>query len=141
MLLKGTKAYSVLHSKCPRCNEGDFFVTNNPYDLKKFDKMYKECAVCSQSFEMETGFYYGAMYVSYGLSVAFGIALFLLLSVAGGVSFDHFFITISIMLIVMIPLIYRTSRLIWINIFVKYKANAKDEVPSRNNRQPAISKF
>lgn len=140
MLAKGTKLYSILHSKCPRCHEGSYFVTGNPYNMKKFDKMYKECPVCSQSFEMETGFYYGAMYVSYGLSVAFGIAMFLVLCTAAGMTLDHFFIVVAVMLIVMIPLVYRLSRLIWINLFVKYKADAKDSGPGRHN-EPVISKF
>ena len=39
MKYKETIAYSIINSKCPQCHEGDFFETNNPYNLKKFDKM------------------------------------------------------------------------------------------------------
>ena len=76
MSFQETKLYSVLAAKCPKCHKGDFFETSNPYNLKKFDKMHKKCPECGQDFELETGFYYGAMYVSYGLTVMFGLIVY-----------------------------------------------------------------
>lgn len=108
-------------NKCPKCHEGNFFIGNNPYNLSQFDKMNKRCPVCNENFERETGFYYGAMYVSYGITVGFGALLFLILSVIGGMEMIPFLITFSILLIVLMPIIFRVSRLIWINLFVKYK--------------------
>ena len=46
--------------------------------------MHHHCPVCNESFERETGFYYGAMYVSYGLTVGFGVGLFLLITLLLG---------------------------------------------------------
>jgi uncharacterized protein (DUF983 family) len=123
MPFKKTKLYSIVNAKCPRCHEGDFFETRNPYNLKKFDKMHKNCPVCGEDFERETGFYYGAMYASYGLTVAFGVAMFLVICVLLNCSIMTYFIVFSVLLIVLMPIIYRTSRLIWINLFVKYKKN------------------
>ena len=31
--------YSILHNKCPNCLEGDYFITNNAFNLKDFEKM------------------------------------------------------------------------------------------------------
>src|ERR1700746_2569004 len=76
-----TKLYSVLHNKCPYCHEGDFFTSKNPFDLKNFDKQHDNCPVCHNTYMPENGFYYGAMYVSYALDIALGVALFILSNV------------------------------------------------------------
>ena len=120
MEFKATKLYSVLTSTCPRCHQGDFFETRNPYNLKKFDKMHKKCAVCNQDFEMETGFYYGDMYASYGLTVGFGIVLFVIWKYFLGLDELQFLWVFPIVLVVLTPLFYRVARLSWINFFVKY---------------------
>lgn len=39
LIKKGTKLYSILRFKCPRCQDGDLFKVNNPYRLKYLDKM------------------------------------------------------------------------------------------------------
>jgi uncharacterized protein (DUF983 family) len=116
-----TRLYSVLANKCPRCHQGNFFETNNPYDLKKFANMNSNCSVCKEDFKRETGFYFGAAYVSYGLTVGFGIGLYLLLCVLFDVGTVGYLITFSILLIVLLPVFFRYSRLIWIHLFVKSK--------------------
>jgi len=94
---------------------------SNPYKLKKFDKMNSRCPVCNEDFERETGFYYGAMYASYGLTVGFGIALFLVMVTIFNVDVLPYLITFAISQVLLMPIIYRLSRLIWINIFTSYK--------------------
>jgi uncharacterized protein (DUF983 family) len=121
MNLRKTKLYSVLNNKCPRCHKGNFFESNNPYDLKKWSHMNPKCPVCSEDFKRETGFYFGAVYVSYALTVAFGIGLFLLLCVWLDFEVLPYLIIFSVLLIVMLPLFYRSARLIWINFFVHNK--------------------
>lgn len=122
-MLKGTKLYSIFGNKCPRCHEGEFFEKNNPY-TKNFDKMNHYCSSCGENFERETGFYYGAMYVSYAFTVALGVAWFLMLYVFFGFDAMSFLISYSVLLIVLLPWIFRTSRLIWINFFTKYNKDA-----------------
>lgn len=121
MEYKKTILYSVLNAKCPRCHEGDFFETRNPYNLKKFDKMHHRCPVCNEDFERETGFYYGAMYVSYGITVAFGVAVFVAMCVV--LNFDEitYLITFASLQLLLMPVFYRLARLVWINIFVRYR--------------------
>lgn len=118
--------YSILNNKCPRCHEGNFFITNNPYDLKNFGKQYDNCPICKEDYRREPGYYFGATYVSYALTVGFGIGLFLLLCVAFSVEVIPFIIILSILLFLLLPLFYRFSRIIWIHIFVKYKELKKN---------------
>ena len=79
MLKKGTKLYSIFNNKCPRCQEGNFFENNNPYNLKKVMKMNEHCPICDLKYQIEPSFFYGAMYVSYGLTVGISIITFLIL--------------------------------------------------------------
>lgn len=146
MSFKDTKLYSIAKGKCPRCHEGDFYLTHNAYNLKKFDKMYQRCPECGQSFEMETGFYYGAMYVSYGLSVALGMAVYIAQLVLIDLDMWSTMILIGSVLLLSIPVVYRLSRLIWINFFVKYDREAtKHKMSPGGKRQnkiaPAVSEF
>lgn len=120
MSFQQTPIYSVLNNKCPHCHEGSFFETNNPYNLRKFAVMNSRCPVCNEDFMREPGYYFGATYVSYALTVGFGIILYILLA-AFDVETLPFIIIFSALLIVFLPLLYRSARLIWIHFFVRYK--------------------
>jgi hypothetical protein len=80
--------------------------------------MNDHCQVCGENFTREPGFYYGAMYASYGLSVIMGIALFLIIVPLLHQSVFIFLIVFSVLSLLLLPIIYRLSRLIWINLFV-----------------------
>ncbi len=119
-MFKNTKLYSILNNKCPKCHESDFFIEKNPYKLKTFDKMYDHCHNCGESFNKEIGFYYGAMYVSYGLNIGVGLALFLLMILLLKLSIIVYLVTFFIVVVITFPLMMRISRLIWVNLFVKF---------------------
>jgi uncharacterized protein (DUF983 family) len=119
---KGTKMYSITNLKCPRCHEGDLFVHSNPYRLKGFAGMPESCPVCGQPYVLESGFYWGSMYLNYIGSVAMGGIIFLILFYLAHLSFLMIIIIMTILLLILSPLLFRYSRAIWINIFVKYEA-------------------
>lgn len=122
-----TKVYSILNNKCPHCHQGNFFETNRFYNLKKFDKMNAKCPVCNEDFIREPGYYFGAAYVSYALTVAFGVALYILLYLLIDIDSVPYLITFSSLLVLLLPVFYRLSRIIWINFFVAYKGNLKHQ--------------
>jgi uncharacterized protein (DUF983 family) len=127
IMLKGTKLYSILFNKCPRCHGGDFFVTKTAYDFKSFDKMHKRCSHCDEDFEREPGFYFGAMYTSYGLYVATIVTSFVGFVVLLGGDELRLLAFLIPALILLMPLYFRIGRRIWINIFVKYKSTKVKE--------------
>lgn len=120
-MLKGTKLYSILYNKCPRCQEGDFFISKNAYDLKQFDKMHTHCSHCGMRFEPEPGFYFGAMYVSYALYVATIISSFVLFNVMLNIDLTYYLIGLLPSLVILTPLFFRIARRVWINFFIKYR--------------------
>ncbi|MBS1688242.1 MAG: DUF983 domain-containing protein [Bacteroidetes bacterium] len=124
---------SVLTNRCPRCRKGSLFVNPNPYRLKTTMRMPEHCPVCGQAYELETGFYFGTGYVSYGLSVMFTAAFFVLWYFTLGISIkdDSIFWWLGVnalLLIILQPLLQRLSRSIWIAFFVHYDPNWEKHV-------------
>lgn len=124
MLKKGNKLYSILTGSCPRCHQESMYLENNPYQLGKIYKMKERCSHCNLKYKMEPSFFYGAMYVSYGVGIAFAVAAFVIAKLLAQASLLSTFISIIITLIVFMPVIMRVSRNIWINLFISYDVNA-----------------
>lgn len=126
---------TILGNKCPNCREGNLFIESSAYK-KGMAEMNKSCPVCGENLQREPGFYFGAAYVSYGLTIAIWVALFVALTVFDAIGLISFsigedpllFIILGVLLLLaMLPLIYRLSRSIWINMFVKRKDNVVDD--------------
>ena len=77
MLKKGSKLNSILTGSCPRCQNESMYLDKNPLHFSKLLKMKEKCSHCSLKYLIEPSFFYGAMYVSYGLNVALGVAAFI----------------------------------------------------------------
>ncbi|MDC1492633.1 DUF983 domain-containing protein [Flavobacteriaceae bacterium] len=124
MIKKGSKSYSIFYNKCPKCQSGRFWYKNNPYlNIFKDNKLTNsQCDRCNFKYEIEPGFWFGAMYVSYGISVAF-LMIFgaSLLSVFGNIELLTIVSVLSVFVVILAPVNHFFSRLIWINIFVDYK--------------------
>lgn len=119
---KESKLYSIVRYKCPHCLEGDFFVDNNPYHLRRVGDVRDVCPTCGRKFESEPGFYYGAMYVAYGLGVALSIGIYALVVLIWPGSALWMQITAILVGITLLgPLIYTLSKIIWANLFITYK--------------------
>ena len=121
MLKKGTKIYSVLRGKCPSCHKGDFFKHSFTMNLFKVNKIKKTCSYCDLKYMIEPAFYFGALYVSYGITVALCIVTFVISKLMLNVALLTSFITVFVVLILFIPVNLRLSRILWINMFVSYK--------------------
>jgi len=121
--LKGSKLYSIFTGTCPVCHKGEMYVERNPYKLTKVLKMHERCSHCNTKFKIEPSFFYGAMYVSYAVGVAIAVAAFIIAYFFIGLDRDYTFLAIIVTLVIMLPLILRVSRNIWINFFMKYDKN------------------
>ncbi|HRB72987.1 MAG TPA: DUF983 domain-containing protein [Flavobacterium sp.] len=130
MLKKGSKLNSILTGSCPKCQEESMYVDKNPYKLSSVFKMHDKCSHCGTYYKIEPSFFYGAMYVSYGVGIAFGVAAFVITYLFLGLSLKTAFIAIIATLIVFMPVIMRLSRNIWINIFVHYDKDWKNNIHS-----------
>jgi len=119
--IKGSKFYSIAKNKCPICHEGEYWVGKNPYDLQNFHKDREICSECNYKFEIENGFYYGAMYISYGFSVAISVAIFMAIYVLfPSTPYYVYIFAIIISIVGFMPVSFRKSRLVWMNMFSSY---------------------
>jgi uncharacterized protein (DUF983 family) len=123
-LYEPSKGISLLKSKCPQCQSGKMF-THPFYDLKNFTHMEETCPVCKLKFEIEPGFFWGAMYVSYAFSVALMLIIggSILLFTHGEADFWTYIIPIISSFILFAPLSYRYSRVIMIYLFSPIRFN------------------
>ncbi|NND63190.1 MAG: DUF983 domain-containing protein [Flavobacteriaceae bacterium] len=119
--LKGTKLYSIFTGKCPVCHESKMYTQKNPYKLSETLKMHERCSNCQTKYKIEPSFFYGAMYVSYGVGIAFAVAAFVISFLLFGLDKTYAFIAIITTLVVFLPVILRLSRNIWINFFFNYE--------------------
>ena len=125
MLKKGSKLNSILTGTCPRCQNESMYVKKNPFKLTTVLKMHEACSHCGLKYQLEPSFFFGAMYVSYGVNVAIGIATFIIAFVVCHFSIKTSFIAIITVLVILYPLVLRLSRNIYINMFVFYAPESK----------------
>jgi uncharacterized protein (DUF983 family) len=124
MLKKGSILYSILTGSCPKCHQESMYEDQNPYHIANVYKMHENCSHCGLHYQIEPSFFYGAMYVSYGLTVGIGIATFIISKVIIGLSLLQSFIAIIASLIALMPVTARLARNIYINIFVHFDKDA-----------------
>lgn len=117
---------SIWNYKCPKCRKGDLFI--KPFDFKNPLNMNEKCAHCEQRFEPEPGYYFGAMFISYGWTVwtIMAIVGFCMLvlewTVEGSFALVIFVSTLSYFFIM------RISRSMYIHMDMRYnKALASDD--------------
>ncbi len=120
MFKKGNKLYSILTGTCPKCHEESMFKNKNPYILSEILDMHETCCNCSTKYKIEPSFFYGSMYVSYAVGIAFATAAFVISFFVFNAGINIVFTSIVATLVVFLPIIIRISRNIWINFFMHY---------------------
>ena len=103
----------ILEEKCPKCGEGKVFAKKGNPLLFRMPQMNAKCPCCGHKFEKETGYFFGSMYVSYGLTFVEMVAVFLVAHffIKG---IGHMIILISILAVLLSTFNFRLSRMIWI---------------------------
>ncbi len=113
--------FSIAKGVCPKCKSQKIFNYRGNLLLFKIPKMDTSCKKCNFLFEKESGFFFGAMFVSYALIVAEAVALFIILNVFFSLGFIKTFIGIIILVTLAGTINYRLSRVIWIYLFYDKK--------------------
>lgn len=106
---------AALAGKCPKCEKGDIFESKGNITLLRVPHMNESCPECGYKFEKEPGYFLGAMYVSYGMTVIEMLILFL--ATYQFVSLTVFFIIILGALILFSFFNFRIARTFWIHLF------------------------
>jgi len=113
---------SILGMRCPKCRQEKLYKSSI---FGGIYNMHEKCSNCGQHYEIEPGFFWGAMYIGYGLSSGYMlvgtlICIFLLgfepmtsvaITAIGGIG--------------IFPITARLARSIWVHIYIHYD---KDKV-------------
>lgn len=119
-LFKGTKLFSIFTGSCPVCHSGPMYQSSKAYHPSKTLLMHDHCPNCGVKYKIEPSFFYGAMYVSYAVGVAFAVATFIVSYFWLSLDRLQTFFAITAVLVLSLPIILRLSRNIWINFFFSY---------------------
>ncbi len=107
----------ALNCKCPNCKKGKIFIKGGNILLLNIPKMNDRCLVCNYKFERETGFFFGAMFVSYALAAAQMITSLVVFWYFIDLSPIRVFTIITLIAFLLSTFNFKLSRSIWIYMF------------------------
>jgi uncharacterized protein (DUF983 family) len=98
---------AIVRQRCPRCHRGRIF--------RGVVTMNDPCPECGLIFEREEGYFLGAMYVSYGMSVILiGGAYLLARTLRPGAGTVMDMVLTLALYLPFVPFVFRMSRVLWI---------------------------
>ncbi|MBI3135341.1 MAG: DUF983 domain-containing protein [Bacteroidetes bacterium] len=112
--------YSILKLKCPRCGQGDLFERKGLIVYRNKLGMPECCPVCNQKYEIEPGFWIGALWTSYPIVVLIEVP-FLMMALFSETLGP--WIPLSLMFVAFYfayPIMLRLGRSIWIHNWIRY---------------------
>ena len=120
-----------LRLRCPRCGEGQMFAG--------MFKMYSECGSCHFRFEREAGYFVGAMYINYGMTVFITFAGYFALDYFTSISFLTNFI-LWIAICALFPIFFfRYSRSLWLSLDYIFNPSEPSDSQQEGTKQPPSS--
>ncbi|RZJ70968.1 MAG: DUF983 domain-containing protein [Flavobacterium sp.] len=122
-----SKLYAIVKGRCPQCRRGAIF-TGSVFGFN-LQKTNSNCENCGLRFEIEPGYFYAAMYVSYAMNMAEMISLgFATYYISGGkLDFEDIWLYVGVIVvgsIILSPFNYRYSRIMLLHLLspkIKYK--------------------
>lgn len=132
---KTSKFAAIVTAKCPKCRRGKIFSGSlYGFNLQKTNDV---CSHCGMRFEIEPGYFYGAMYVNYvfvvGEMLTIGLLTYL---ITGNDKSPWLYITtILVSILLLTPLNYRYSKVLLLHLLtpkIKYKPEYDTDDKIRN---------
>lgn len=133
---KKSVGYALLNHKCPRCRTGDIFRYSLLQNPTKFASTHKKCPHCDLQYEREPGFFFGAMYVSYAMTMAVLLSTALILyNFFGDPELIVYITTVPAVVLLLLPVVFRYSRTLYLHGFggVKYNPALANKASSGNS--------
>jgi uncharacterized protein (DUF983 family) len=122
---------AFVDAKCPRCRRGDIFA-NRMYGLQG-QAMNKTCPHCNLTYEIEPGYFYVAMLISYAMNVAEIVTLAVAVYVLTGSDNPwHYILIILSFAVVLSPFNFRYSRVMllhWLTPGLHYHPEMSKDKP------------
>ncbi len=104
---------AIWQQLCPRCRRGPIYRTSL---WRGFLDMHERCPNCGLKFEREQGYFIGAMYISYLISIPPGLVIVLLLWRITGWPFNNVMLGAFFVYLPLVPLVTRYARVLWMYV-------------------------
>lgn len=112
---------AMLQGKCPKCREGNIFPTPI-FSYSKLTEVHHKCPNCQAVLTPEPDFFYGAMYISYGFSVALMVTVFTAINIlTDNAPLSTYLITIVVSNVLLLPLMLKYSKVLYLYWLGKLK--------------------
>lgn len=123
-----SRLFSIINLRCPRCKVGPLFKAGQISRPGSLFAMHSACPHCKQSYEPEPGFYFGAMFVSYGINTALFISSWgALLFIYPNYSLSLLLAILLAVVLLSLPFSFRLSRSIWLAFFVRFDPSTRNQ--------------
>ena len=134
-MAKTSKLAAIVKAQCPKCRRGKIF-SGSLYGFN-LQKTNENCSHCGMRFEIEPGYFYGAMYVSYvfvvGEMLVIGLLTYL---ITGNDKSPWLYISsILVSILLLTPLNYRYSKVFLLHLLtpkIKYHPEYDTDDKIRN---------
>jgi uncharacterized protein (DUF983 family) len=114
----------ALRLRCPRCGRSPLFAG--------WFRMHEHCAACGLRYEREAGYFVGAIYVNYAVTIALGLGGVLLLDAIVDLPLAAE-LGIALTVVALVPLVFfRYSRALWLAL--DHFVTTADERSQRRGR-------
>ena len=121
----GTALRRALALRCPRCGQGRVF--------DGWFAMRATCEACGLKYEREQGYFVGAIYVNFAVTVLIGFVPVIVADVVWGLSIGQQ-LAIAVPLMLLVPIVtFRWSRSLW--LVVDYFVTSYDDRAMRLRRR------
>jgi uncharacterized protein (DUF983 family) len=119
-MTKRTLTTSILKLKCPKCRQGNLFTKKGLFRYAHILDMPEHCQVCAQKYEIEPGFWIGALWTSYPIVIAIEVPFLLMALLSTTISPWVSFGFMLLAFLVFYPVMLRLGRSIWIHISIPF---------------------
>ena len=118
---------SVFGLKCPRCRKGNLFVKKGLIVYTRMLDMEEECPHCKLDYELEPGFWLGALWTSYPIVVLIELPFLITALMVDGLAMWLSFIGLVLAFLITWPVMLRLGRSFWIHINVRYDKKYEED--------------
>lgn len=113
--------FHIFKNECPNCNKGKVFADKSFFFSLGFPKMNEYCSHCHTKFEKEPGYFFGAMFVNYAITVGQALITYFICTLFFEKSFDaRILFVIGFVILSLSFFNIRLSRMIWMYSFKNY---------------------
>ena len=113
-----SKLVAIAKCKCPKCRTGDVFKHTLLQKPSQPLAVHEYCPTCGQKYEIEPGFWWAALYISYAINVAImAITLIILHFLTSASTPLEYIVPVVVAMLVFYPYTMRYARILLLHFF------------------------